>query len=231
MKRTVTGGVVVALIAAVCVVTIQGQAGLRVPRGLVDLVTATPGTFTDRLVDAGIPAGIELPERDMPRSFPAPLTLDPAVTMPAAELAALFNERHPDYRADVQDGVFVIRPASGRAAYLDQPAPAPRMQVRGLMAATRRLFGPLDPKLETPAGKASPPIGGVDESGETIVLDLAPAGKPVLRVLNEIVSHAPHRAWLALTADSMPPRVSQIGYIRPNGFSLLSLSLPKLTRH
>ena len=183
---------------------------------------APPGIFTHYLVDASIPSGIELQQRDMPLTFPSKLTFDGGSTKSASQLSMAFNERHSTYRSEIIDGVFVIRPVSRRASYLDAPATPGRLRVRGIMAATRKLFAPLDAKLDA-GPRATTPVGGVDVEGEVIEIDVETAGKTVFHVLNDIVKRAPGRAWLAFATDEETSTVAEIGFIRRNGFSLLTI--------
>ena len=201
-----------------------GQTSVRVPAGLVDAAGTAPGILVHYLVEASIPAGIELQQSDMPLTFPPKLAVDGRSTIPAAELSKAFNERHTTYRAEIVDGVFVIRPVARRASYLDQAAPPIRLHVRGIMAATRKLFAPLDPRLDAAGPRVGTPVGGVDLEGEAVDIDTDTAGKSVLNVLNAIVNHAPGRAWLALTTDQETTTIGQIGFIRANAFSLLPIS-------
>jgi hypothetical protein len=213
------------LLVLATALTTSARATPQVPSGLVAAAGATPGVFADYLVESAIPAGIELHEADMPRTFPPAMTIDRNTTMPIAQLVAAFNDRQKAYRAALVDGVFVIRPAAGKAAYLDAAAPGPRVRVRGLAAATRRLFAPLDPRLASGDARAPVAAGGKDDAGDAVQVDVDTNGRSILNVLNTLAKQVPNRAWLALTSDGEPARVSQIGFIRPNGYSLLSVSV------
>src|SRR5580704_9503588 len=107
--------------------TVRVPAATQAPAGLIATAGAAPGVFTDYLVEASIPAGIELRQADMPLTFPPKIAIDRTNAIAASELVNTFNDRQRGYRAALVDGVFVIRPVAGRAAYLDQLAPAMRL--------------------------------------------------------------------------------------------------------
>jgi hypothetical protein len=146
------------------------------------------------------------------------------MTVAASALVSAFNDKQRAYRAALIDDVFVIRPAESRAAYLDARAPGMRLRTRGLSEATRWLFAPLDSRLAPGEPHIPGGLGGKDEAGDAVQVDLNVDGRSILNVLNELVKQLPNRAWLALTTDGDTAQVGQIGFIRPNGYSLLPVS-------
>jgi hypothetical protein len=101
------------------------------------------------------------------------LKRDPSIS--TDELAKVFNARHPPYRAVVIDDVFVIGPAGGLPSYLNRKSGLRRMEIVGVMSATRRVLAALDPAFARKEG-------GV--LGSTINLDAEQRGDSMPRMLN-----------------------------------------------
>jgi len=176
------------------------------------------------LADAGVPAGVEVKDSDAQfRYKPFKLAADPKV--PATDLAKAFNSRHSDYSAAIVDHVFVIRPVSRKAEYLDKsPAPV-RLHARGLLSIAEPLFALLDARLAKPGGRVGSvpgPVGEPVDRGDSIELSINSEGRSVLSALNEIALRAPGHPWLVTTnTDSEPARVTQFGFIHRSGITSL----------
>jgi len=181
----------------------------------------SPEIFTGYLAATGVPAGLELRQGDRP-ARKREIAIDRTSTISATELAKAFNERHADYFAAVLNGVFVIRPVAQRAGYLDTAAPTMELQVRGLIAAARKLFAPLDPRIDAPGGQMASGLGGLDFEGDGMAIALDTKGKAVLDVLNEITKKAAGHAWIVVTqTEAEVTRITQIGFIRSSGSTTL----------
>jgi len=81
------------------------------------------------------------------------------------------------------------------------------------MAAVRRVFLPLDPRLSGPA------LNSLGRPSDTIPLTLdGSGGRKVIDTLNQIVTQAPGRAWVVTTGKrGSAVRVTGFGFIEGDG--------------
>lgn len=188
---------VVGVLAAVA------QRPLMVPSDLLSQVKRAPLEFAVFLANASVPTGIEIKEGDdaYPRRPPIARKESQAIEqIPVIDLVMAFNAQQRDYSAAVIGDVFVIRPTSGRAAFLDSASRiVPRVAVVGVIEAERTILSPLSPGLLTPmigAGSGSEALKGLTTE---FVLD-GSDGRTVLDTLNQIVLRLPG-AWQATTRE------------------------------
>jgi hypothetical protein len=206
------------------------QARPAVPAGLLQWANSDPMTFVQLLAEAGLPAGLELGESDykLVKTTRSRWNsqewnrerFERDATVPADELVTVFNASHPTYRADLQDGVFVIRPRTGRAAYLDTRALSGLLTARGLMAIGEKVFAPMDQRLNQPLGRPGSVLGrpGLEiDHGEQLDFSVNAAGLTVLEVLNEIARTGPGHAWFVVTAGGNVPRLTRFGFVHRYG--------------
>ena len=64
------------------------------------------------------------------------------------QAVSLFNARHREYAADIQDGVVVIYPRTGRAATLTRAYPFPRVAAPDTETGILSVLRVVDPALE-----------------------------------------------------------------------------------
>ena len=77
------------------------------------------------------------------------------------------------------------------------------------MAAARRVFLPMDPRLSGPA------LNSLGRPGDTIPLTLdGSGGRKVIDTLNQIVTQVPGRVWVVTTGK-------QDGAVRVTGFGFI----------
>ena len=205
---------VIAIALALATAKTFPQPNATVPSALLTEVGRSPMEFAVVLAEAAVPSGLEIKEPGDLRSRPVRFVdADFTKKIPANQLTAAFNAQHSDYRAVSLNGVVVIRPLEGRAAFLDQPsAITSPVSITGRMAAARRVFAPLDPGL---LGVVLNSLGYEGED-EPIVLDGA-AGRSVIDTLNEIVTQSPS-AWQVTTRkQGDAQRVVAFGFIRRDG--------------
>jgi hypothetical protein len=169
--------------------------------------------FAFLLANASIPAGIEIRERD---SNPATTLLDYSHSLSsqvaAADVVRSFNAEHSDYRASIVDGVFVIRPVNGTAHFLDQPSSIDHIvTVDGPMAALRRVFAQLDPRL------LGPVLNSYEgEHAAKVVLN-GSAAHSVLQMLGQVTKQTKKTWQVVIQGQDQTWRIVAIGLIYPNG--------------
>jgi hypothetical protein len=138
--------------------------------------------------------------------------------IPLGDLAREFNSRHADYHAELTGDVFVIRPVARKATYLDGPAPPLQVRVRGVMDAGRKIFSPLDPRIDPPGARLGSFLGGLDtDLGLNVDVYLDGRGRKAIDLLNDVAMKGPGHAWLVLTTGDETSRISAFGFIHQNG--------------
>lgn len=201
------------------------QPPTTVPSTLLAQAGRSPREFTALLAAASVPSGLEIKEADAAYSGQAASSsADAAPRSPVSQLVSAFNAAHPDYRATLMNGVFVIRPVDGVAPFLDQPsAITSAVTVTGRMAAARRIFAALDPDL---LGVVLNSLGHEGEDA-SIVLNGA-GGRTVIDTLNQVVMQSPS-AWLVTTRkEGNQSRIVSFGLIRKDGGSAVQpMRLPR----
>jgi hypothetical protein len=204
---------------------VASQAPSTVPEGLRNVAQSSPVEFVMALANAGIPVGLEIDESDdvLPPDWPtrngkrpAWYHLDESQRVALSEIIAAFNSHHQTYRAAAMGGVLVIRPVSGRSAFLDAPASVSgTATAKGTMAAARRLFVAIEPAL------AGPSLNSL-RSDDQGAIDVDGSGSPsVIQMLNRIVTQqaaGPWRAWVVITRkDGTSVKLVQFGFIGKDG--------------
>jgi hypothetical protein len=186
--------------------TLNAQVVAVAPVSVQQAASADPLSFVLVLAEAGIPAGLELRDADRRQaSSMRPMTreqMSAEPTVPLEGVLAAFNQSHPDYRAEVVDGVVVVRPVTGRSGYLDSFAPNRTLSGQGLMRIAEKVFAPLDSRLDQPGGRIGStlsPIGVTVDRGEGLDLAIEARGRTVLSVLNELARHG--HPWLVVTSS------------------------------
>jgi hypothetical protein len=178
---------------------------------------ARPIEFALSLANASIPVGVEtsVAER-LPHRKPAlNLVREPSLSVDA--LASAFNSSHTNERAEVLNGVLVIRPVTRRARYLDQPLPDGDLVLTGAMFTLRRIFAGLDPRLDS-GGIVGSRLAGPEESGDDVTITLTPGGT-VLRALNEMTAQT-RQGWLVVaesSSESGTPDIVEIALLHRGG--------------
>jgi hypothetical protein len=186
-----------------------------VPASLLEAAQQTTVDFAGALASASVAAGFELEEAD--DGPPSGKTMAPGDRdrkVPLADVANAFEARHLAYRAGVLRGVLVIRPAQDALPFLDEPSTIfPPATIEGVMAAARRVFLPIDPRLSGPA------LNSLGRPSDAIPLTLdGSGGRKVIDTLNQIVSQAPGRAWVVTTRKvGNEVRLVGFGFIEANG--------------
>lgn len=177
----------------------HGQGRSTVPADLVSIANRAPLEVVLTLASQSVPAGIEVFEADdrYPRRPP---DFRPASSrqVPLNDVVTAFNDSHPAYRATNVDGVFVVRPASGRVSFLDgQSTIPPATAVLGAMQAMKRILSPLDPQLLEPSVGSSLGRQAAKAFTAEVTLD-GSGGRTVLQTLNQVVLQVPG-AWQVTT--------------------------------
>jgi hypothetical protein len=203
----------------------SSQAGTTIPSSVA---AVPPETFVWYLVKARMPAGLEIHLADrvvetIPQAVPPVFA---AVT--TGNLVSAFNTGHSRYKADLEGGVLVVRPRDRRSAYLDALAPPGRIQTRGIMTAARALFAPLSPLLNSPGGWVGSALGGIEDTGEDVKLDIDAEGITVVSVLNAIARSAPGHGWLVVTTDQGEPDIMRIGFMHAKGSSAFQFRIAEV---
>ncbi len=200
---------------------VLAQAASGVPASLLDAASADPMTFTSRLADARIPAGLEIREGDIQpiRSRPnrPPVAAEPQQQLVSLErVIAAFNKQHSDYVASVEDGVLVIRPLRGRAEYLSTRPFSGEITGTGLMRVAEKIFAPLDRHLDQPGGRPGSRLGqpGIEvDYGDQLQVTLdGLANLTVLDALNRMATQAPGHPWVVVTAGA-PTKPVRYGFV------------------
>lgn len=212
------------VIGALCVlssksVSVVPLQSFDVPAGLLSLASEPSLTFVKYLVATGVPSGIEIKEPDLPRSGRQKKDVDGRAKISAVELVQAFNDRHSDYRAEVQSGTIVIRPVNRQSHDLDLAAPQGLIQVRGAMQALERVFRQLDPSLGAPGGIVGSVLssGADTDRGDQLNISIDPSGLPILGVLDHLAALIPGHAWLVITDAGEPSSIIRIGLIHRDG--------------
>jgi hypothetical protein len=206
--------VMVGVVAAQAAATPGSQ---RVSEALLKAADLDPMPFVMMLAQAGIPAGLEVRASDeIPRGKPnLQFTNNQMVTL--IEVVAAFNSRHIGYRAELREGVFVIRPVQNRAAYLDRPSSIGHVTVSGPMSAAGKIFAPLNPTLNGTGGTLGSSINVAGtQMGENTLIDINGHGRTNEQLLNEVVRQSP-RAWIVTTNGDAEARVVKVGFMHPGG--------------
>lgn len=200
-------------------VLLLGQVDGGVPSSLLSAAVTDPMNFASLLTASGVPAGVEIRESDRLRirqRRPPPAEAQPRL-VPIEELTAVFNKGQSEYVAVVQDGVVVIRPRSGRAAYLGTRPFSGVIAGTGLMRVSEKVFAPLDRRLDQPGGRPASRLGqpGVEvDYGDGLHISVNQADKlTVLDVLIQVAKQAPGHAWVVATAGEPTSRIMRLGFI------------------
>ena len=162
-----------------------------------------PKDFVGALVDAGIPAGLELRRSDdsqpeMPDSLRYPDRDNRVRWPPATEIVERFNQQHRDYRAEVIDGVIVVRPIEQRSMTLDREVEVEQRIVLGAMDAERAWLTAIDPTLGV-GGVAGSTMSSPERRGDGVPIYVGGVRQSLVSGLNAIVRQVPHQAWLVIT--------------------------------
>jgi hypothetical protein len=186
------------------------QTGGTVPAPLLIAASQSLVDFAFALSNASIPSGLEIRESDDGPPLRPPVDIDPKQRVPLDDLVTSFNAHQHEYRAVVmRGGVMVIRPVKRRLAFLDEPSPVlQKITVTGLMAAARRVFAALDPRLTGPVLNS----GGSKDDDIPVALD-GSGGRTVMDTLNQIVTQAPGHVWVVTTRE------------KPDGVRVISFGL------
>jgi hypothetical protein len=186
-----------------------------VPTSLLEAAQRRPADFAAALASASVAAGFELKEPDDgPPSGETMALGDSDRKVPLADVAKAFEARHPAYRASLLRGVLVVRPAEDSLPFLDEPSTiSPPATVKGVMAAARRVFLPMDRRLSGPA------LNSLGRPSDALQLTLdGRGGRKVIDTLNQIVTQAPGRAWIVTTRKvGNEVRLVGFGFIEANG--------------
>jgi hypothetical protein len=193
------------------------QAAPTLPSYLLSTAAGPPLEVAYLLANASVPAGIEIHEADDVYPTPRPdFNRQTEARVPAGDLLRAFNTHHSDYEAMLTDGVFIIRPTTGRVGFLDAPSTihAP-VTVIGTMTAEHHVFSPLDPRLLSPTVGGGMGVEVAKGLRARVVLD-GSHGR-VLDTLNQIAIQVPG-AWQVTTrriGDEF--HIVRIGYIYARG--------------
>ena len=191
------------------------QISVTVPSSLLVAASQPLVDFAFALADASIPAGLEIRESDDEPPLRPAFNIDPKQRVPLNDLVTTFNVHRHDYRAVVMHGgVMVIRPVERKVPFLDGPSPiSQEVTVTGLMAAARRVFAALDPRLTGPV------LNSIGHKGDDIPVALdGSGGRTVMDTLNQILTQAPGRVWVVTTREEPDGlRVISFGLIEAGG--------------
>jgi len=214
MRTFVVSCRVVAVVACFGVAVVA-QRPLTVPRDLLATVERPPLEFAMVLSAEAIPAGIEIKDADdvvpfKPPVFKAERDLN---QVPLGDLVDAFDAANDDYGAALIDGVFVIRPREGRAAFLDAPSSLDGVvMVTGLMEAQQAIFAQLSPRVLDPMIRVD--HGG--EAAKAFVTEFSldgTGGRRVVDTLNEIALKMPG-AWQVTTREhDGEAEIAKFGFI------------------
>lgn len=189
----------------------------QAPESLLRAAGLPPMSFVELLVEAGIPAGLEIRESDLRATAAGGEATGWKKSVPLQELIEAFNERHVDYTAVLVDGVVMIRPTRMRADYLDQTSRVSSVAQKGLMPIIKSLFVPLDESLGLSGGQVSSrlgPVGVAIDRGDPVQLSMDLAGATVIEWLNRIGTQVPGHAWLVVTSNaSNGSQIVSIGWV------------------
>ena len=182
------------------------------------------------LVEAGCTVGLEVLRRDYEEfQKPSPRRWSPSHAhrehfakeeqVPVAEFIRAFNAAHGAYVSDIQDGVVIIRPVSGRAPYLDQRPLRGTLTAKGLFIMHATLTEAMHGRVLT-GGVAGSSLGtpGVEiDRGEGAQFSVVTDGRTVVEVLNEIVAQSAPRGWWVIRSNDASARIEQVGFIHRSG--------------
>jgi hypothetical protein len=201
----------------------SAQSSITVPTTLLLASNRSPLELATLLGDAAVPSGFEVKQFDdgRPRT-PPDFTFDRATRAPITDLIQAFNSTHHEYRAELMDGVFVVRPTAGAVRFLDEPAPIQgHVRVVGVMNAARLLLAPLDRSLSSTGALAGSVIGPPVDRGESTTIELnGDEGRKVIDSFNQIAAQS-RRSWLVLTRqDGATWRIVRFGFIHTQGLRI-----------
>jgi hypothetical protein len=207
------------LVALICCSGFASAANAQqVPSALLGIATsAAPVDFVAALVEANVPAGLEVLAGEDVLSAKPDVPDDPNGRVALATVISAFNGRRSDYTAQLTNGVVVVRPVSSRAPFLDQEITIPADSVNGILAAQRRVFSVLRPSLASGAIMGSTFASAYD-MGEYAVFVFD--GRPALvrDLLSAIARSAPNQAWFAITRRQRDTtEIVEYGFIHANG--------------
>jgi hypothetical protein len=213
--------IVVVLLAAYAAAMERPQAAATALRAAAE---GDPYVFAMMLAHASVPSGAVLPESITQHpSGPPDFAFERDAAISARELAIAFNGRHPQYRAEVIDGVLVICPADGLPSYLKRTSGLPPMDIVGVMDAARRVLAGLDPAFAKPQGGV---IGSsinldAEQRGDSTRIVFDGTERRVIDGLNTIAKQA-KRTWLVITnQDAKGPVHLRVGFMHQGGSSTL----------
>jgi len=210
-----------------CIVLLLAQGPAIVSAPLLEAATDNPLRFVQVLAEAGIPAGLELRSADLPisgrrnvdRTHREYLQAQPVVAL--SDVVDAFNRSHGDYRAMIDRGVVIVRPAGPRAMYMDTRPLSGRIEAVGLMSFAERVFAPLDRTLGLSGGRAGSRLGpiGVDvDYGDDLSLTVDGAEHlTAVEILNEVARQAPGHPWIVITSGGDEPTVRRFGFAHRYG--------------
>jgi hypothetical protein len=183
-----------------------------------------PFVFAMLLAHASVPSGVVLSESATQHPpGPPDFTFKRGPTISTEELAKVFNARHPQYRAVLIDDVFVIGPAGGLPSYLNRTSGLQRMEIVGVMSATRRVLAALDPAFARKEGGILGSTINLDaeQRGDSTRIVFDGTERRVIDGLNTIAKQA-GRTWLVVTSDDVKePGHLKVGFMHPGGASTL----------
>ncbi len=168
-------------------------------------------------VHARVPVGLELHDDDDPQPFRLSVKRpDPGVveeSVPLATVIDAFNSAQREYRAELMDGVMVVRPRTGRAAFLDGASGLEAVvTVTGVTQALRTVFSPLDPGLAGPWVGSS--YGPLEDLTSQVTIDGSP-GRTVMNTLNQIAGQR-QAGWYVVTRGVDRRReIARFGSLQP----------------
>jgi hypothetical protein len=165
-----------------------------------------------------IPAGFEMRESEdvAPKTFAK--IPEGQTTVPVGDLVAAFNRVNRSYRAEMLDGVFVVRPINGRYEFLDSASPItePTKQI-GVIRSLRIVFSPLDAALLKPSLGSVMGKRAVEAFSTPILLD-GSKSRRVIDTLNQIAAQAPG-AWQVITrrGADQSEKIARLAFIYSDG--------------
>ena len=201
-----------------------------VPASFIERADVYAISAAQMLVEAGCTVGLEVLRRDYEEfQKPSPRRWNPwnanrdhfakEERVPITEFIRAFNTAHDMYGSDVRDGVVIIRPVAGRAAYLDQRPLRGTLHAKGLFIMLPTLTEAMQGRVLT-GGVVGSVLGtpGVEiDRAEGVQFSVVTDGRTVVEILNDIIAQSAPRGWWLIRSNDASARIEQVGFIHRFG--------------
>lgn len=189
--------------------SLQTTAPATVPGVMLLKANTSPIDFVAILTEAGVPAGVELPDGTGRPDLTPAVDLASQPPVPTEQVVGAFNRSHPDQHASVNDGVVVIRSFRSPAETLESVIELQAETFPTIDLGLKAILARLDPTLKgggggmlslmVPSGKDGRPLYALSDLGP---VSLRAGRTTVVDALNALIKQVPHHAWVVQTRSA-----------------------------